>query len=930
GDDLRLVNGGSPCAGRVEFLHEGRWGTVSSTEWELEDAAVVCKQLGCGSAVSAPGRAHFGAGSGPIWLAGVACSGSHSALRDCRSWGWGVVYGRTHAFDAGVICSKSKYLQFYDSRSRSALSGGSDLCSGRVEVLRGSAWNTVCDAGFDRQDAEVVCRQLQCGIPQEVLGAARFGKGQGPVWSEEIQCSGNESGLHVCPTSSREQPSCTHANDVGLVCVEPAELRLAGSSSPCSGRVEVRFEGSWGTVCDDSWDLKDAQCLGTWGSALQCSTLGARRSVHAPQRVGARCLDARCFGALCLGASALGARTSTLDALVLDAWCATLRRSVHAPRRFGARRSVLGARTSTLGARCTHFDAQRFGARRSVLGALTLGARTSTVDASARDARCLSLRRSVHAPRRSTLRRFDAWCTHLDARRFGARRLDARCSHLDARSSVHAPRRSVHVPRLGVGDTLAPLEGADGIRTHLEWLSSPPRCHSSWRQCRITEAHLKKGYAAATEAVRLSNVASLLTVYQATLLRDLPECPSVALRTELGTIVQLLVKLAQLNVRAQEHCFSCGGKKAALALAGEDTRESYILIDQPKTWYEAQQYCRTNYTDLVSIKNNDEDKKIKEKANGNPVWIGLFNNPWKWSHKGEYSSFHNWDKGEPNSAVNNICVEMYGTDNKERGKWNDARCSDISPFLCYNESCKDASCTKYHFVETVMNWSAAQTYCRDKYTDLATVHSQEEAKQLDNFNISTSAWIGMYLDGNENWQWSNGDDVTYNTRRAKLFCVTVNPDRDWTDSVYHDTKRFMCYNSSKDTTPSVPPSAPASKDHMTIARVKLTAPKGMNLEDPKVSEAILEQIREHFSKKFPMDGVKMRWRKQDGEIFHKDEEEEVEEEEEEEKCSDPLCNILKGLGCTGKNLNALEPFQAPRDVDVTDASVRDAILEEEG
>ncbi|MGH0120006.1 UNVERIFIED_CONTAM: hypothetical protein FKN15_061124 [Acipenser sinensis] len=71
------------------------------------------------------------------------------------------------------------------------------------------------------------------------------------------------------------------------------------------------------------------------------------------------------------------------------------------------------------------------------------------------------------------------------------------------------------------------------------------------RQCRITEAHLKKGYATATEAVRLSNVASLLTVYQAALLRDLPECPSVALRTELGAIAQLLVKLAQLNARAQ-------------------------------------------------------------------------------------------------------------------------------------------------------------------------------------------------------------------------------------------------------------------------------------------------------------------------------------------------------------------------------------------
>lgn len=65
----------------------------------------------------------------------------------------------------------------------------------------------------------------------------------------------------------------------------------------------------------------------------------------------------------------------------------------------------------------------------------------------------------------------------------------------------------------------------------LSGLTKDPACPN--KQCRATDVHLKKGYAVATEVVRLSNVASLLTVYQAALVRDLPECPSAALRSEL-------------------------------------------------------------------------------------------------------------------------------------------------------------------------------------------------------------------------------------------------------------------------------------------------------------------------------------------------------------------------------------------------------------
>lgn len=102
--EVRLVDGSGRCDGRVEVKHQDQWGTVCRTGWDEKDAAVVCKQLGCGSVISAARSKRFVLGSGPIWMDEVHCRGTESALSDCTQTEWCEQYC-THSDDAGVTCT---------------------------------------------------------------------------------------------------------------------------------------------------------------------------------------------------------------------------------------------------------------------------------------------------------------------------------------------------------------------------------------------------------------------------------------------------------------------------------------------------------------------------------------------------------------------------------------------------------------------------------------------------------------------------------------------------------------------------------------------------------------------------------------------------------------------------------------------------------
>jgi hypothetical protein len=92
--------GDSHNAGRVEVYYNGTWGTVCDDGWGINEARVVCRQLGFEGVYT---LSYFGQGSGQIWLDNVECTGRESSLFSCTHGGMGI-HNCGHDEDAGVRC----------------------------------------------------------------------------------------------------------------------------------------------------------------------------------------------------------------------------------------------------------------------------------------------------------------------------------------------------------------------------------------------------------------------------------------------------------------------------------------------------------------------------------------------------------------------------------------------------------------------------------------------------------------------------------------------------------------------------------------------------------------------------------------------------------------------------------------------------------
>ncbi|XP_053471824.1 macrophage mannose receptor 1-like isoform X2 [Ictalurus furcatus] len=232
----------------------------------------------------------------------------------------------------------------------------------------------------------------------------------------------------------------------------------------------------------------------------------------------------------------------------------------------------------------------------------------------------------------------------------------------------------------------------------------------------------------------------------------------------------------------------------------------YHFVNENKTWSEAQNYCREKYTDLASINDMGEMMKLNYTLKMETVkkaWIGLQREgtgKWQWSLADQTfyrdgDTYRNWSSGEPdNQGGNEFCVQMQ----KSTGSWYDDRCDRTYSFVCYEE--KNTNTNRYMFINERKTWYDAQTYCREKYTDLVSVRNKTENEEIRKVIQSATdvyVWIGLFKDS---WKWSDQSNSSFrywssDKPSGGLNCAAVNvSDQDhWTNVDCTEKLPFICH-----------------------------------------------------------------------------------------------------------------------------------------
>ncbi|XP_078471974.1 scavenger receptor cysteine-rich domain-containing protein DMBT1-like isoform X1 [Lampetra planeri] len=199
---VRLVDRELQCQGRVEVFNNGSWGTLYGSNWD------VCRELQCGSLMGTVSQR--GLWQRQTWNA--YCSSVAQSLADCTLTPANAYYRTQHGND-GVVCSAAGIR----------LLGGDSRCQGRLEVYRNGDWHGICSSVLDYQDADVMCKSLQCGNASFVGNTTQFGPESSSVFSQRVSCPKTTTSVLNCYWNDI---LCDDTQAASLICAVPVEKTI--------------------------------------------------------------------------------------------------------------------------------------------------------------------------------------------------------------------------------------------------------------------------------------------------------------------------------------------------------------------------------------------------------------------------------------------------------------------------------------------------------------------------------------------------------------------------------------------------------------------------------------------------------------------------------------------------------------------------------
>ncbi|MEQ2189502.1 hypothetical protein GOODEAATRI_025974, partial [Goodea atripinnis] len=108
----------------------------------------------------------------------------------------------------------------------------------------------------------------------------------------------------------------------------------------------------------------------------------------------------------------------------------------------------------------------------------------------------------------------------------------------------------------------------------------------------------------------------------------------------------------------------------------------------------------------------------------------------------------------------------------------------------------DQTIQQFRYVGLMKNWNDAQTYCRERFSDLATIQNYANSTKARQAAGTSKFWIGLF---NGTWKWSEDTTSSLFTRWSSYEprggnCVTVNKYGSWSTNDCEELHQFLCYH----------------------------------------------------------------------------------------------------------------------------------------